>query len=231
MGFFDKIWKGVKSIGGSLFSPEGAIGTFLGGPLGGIVGTAAGGLLGNVLGGSSAKDQRNFNESEAQKQRDWQEGMYDERYQKTMDDMRTAGLNPMLAYRQGTGGGVPSGAQASAQLGQEGQITASMAARGIEQGLATVTRQRIKQDTATSAAQQAQIQMQTKKTEKETTLLSKEEPWALIMEQVAKEGVKPLIDYLLQTFGTAKKRANPNKGVFDSLPNLDLLKQMRWPNK
>lgn len=42
----------------------------------------------------------------------WAEHMYDTRYQKTMQDMRKAGLNPILAYQQGagsapSGGGVP----------------------------------------------------------------------------------------------------------------------------
>ena len=55
-----------------------------------------------------------FQSKEARKARRWAAEMYQQRYQWTMADMRKAGLNPILAYRQGAGsfpsmGGSPSG--------------------------------------------------------------------------------------------------------------------------
>lgn len=44
-----------------------------------------------------------FNAEEAQKQRDWQERMANTVYQRTMADMRSAGLNPVLAAGAGLG--------------------------------------------------------------------------------------------------------------------------------
>jgi len=64
-----------------------------------------GGILG--LGGDIAAG--GWSAAEARKQRQFQERMYKSRYQNQMEDMRKAGLNPMLAFGQ-TPPGPPSGA-------------------------------------------------------------------------------------------------------------------------
>jgi len=92
----------------------------LGSVLGGIVGSAipgVGTVLGGAVGGfleSSYKDKQaaDFNSAEAAKTRAWQTDMAGTTYQRTMEDMRKAGLNPMLAYSQG-GSSVPTGPVAS----------------------------------------------------------------------------------------------------------------------
>lgn len=56
---------------------------------------------------------RNFNAQQARETRDWSAAMSNSAYQRTMSDMRSAGLNPILAYRQGQSG-TPSAATASA---------------------------------------------------------------------------------------------------------------------
>lgn len=53
-----------------------------------------------------------FNSKEAQINRDYQTQMSNSAYQRAKSDMTAAGLNPILAYRQG-GAGTPSGATAS----------------------------------------------------------------------------------------------------------------------
>ena len=50
--------------------------------------------------------QMAFNAEEAQKQRDWMQMMESTKYQRAVNDMETAGLNPVLAV---TGGGISAG--------------------------------------------------------------------------------------------------------------------------
>lgn len=68
------------------------------------------GLAGDLIGGNHSAKQ---SAKQAQKQMDFQERMSSTSYQRAIEDMKKAGLNPSLAYSQG-GASSPSGAMGQA---------------------------------------------------------------------------------------------------------------------
>lgn len=79
-----------------------------------VAAAAVGPIIGGVFSAVGQSRANEATQASTQQQMDFQREMRGTQYQAAMDDMRKAGLNPMLAYQQG-GAGVLSGSSYTAQ--------------------------------------------------------------------------------------------------------------------
>lgn len=148
---------------GGFFSGGGAIGS----AISAMTGQDAGSMWGDAITGgalSNAKSVAETNEKQMQlanQQMAFQERMSNSAYQRAVEDMRKAGLNPALAYQNG-GASQPSGAMAQLTAPRKGDVgagllnTAKSIATGIPEIKTQQTQATLNQANATSAEANAQ---------------------------------------------------------------------------
>jgi len=203
---------------------------------------ALAGAYGQALGAMGTEQQNrqntalthqswNVQSNEARIQRDWEEKMSNSAYQRATDDMKKAGINPMVAFQQG-GASTPGGAMAGINSPSRmenvlGGISASAmdVARLTNEARSTTGQLKLADATATNQLAQAatagssarQMEANTKAISAQLNAIKKEADFRAKKAGYDSEAAKydAIMGRLNREAGTASKIMNsiPRKGV------------------
>lgn len=99
-----------------------------------LIGAIAAPIIGGFFGSEGAKDTNQANAAQSKAQMDFQERMSNTSYQRSVKDLESAGLNPMLAYSQG-GASAPPGAAAKFENPAASGMSSAAQASGVVSSL------------------------------------------------------------------------------------------------
>lgn len=142
---------------------------------------AVGSIVGSIISGRQARDnaaeQHDWSVQDAAANRAWQERMSNTAHQREVEDLRKAGLNPILSASGGSGSSTPSGATADSSVAETpeyGNLVSSALEAKLQKEQIELTKAQGEQATSASsvnAANKGLIDAQTEKVRKETAIL------------------------------------------------------------
>lgn len=171
------------------------------------------GSFGNFLADPLGSIGRDYNAAEAQKNREWQTQMSNTSHQREVEDLKKAGLNPILSANQGAP--VTSGATASTSGGNSSADFALNLANAISNiKVQSATAKKIKEETEVQKSTKKVLDNDATKKAAETALINAGLPAAALEGQMEQNYLENPVGKVLHYAGKGIKEVGPIVGGF-----------------